>query len=578
MLQKRYQLLMLSFVVLLAYYPAIFGGLSIVDDQRMVEQYMSTDVTVGSLFHASSQGPYYRPVALVTFGLDKLVANMDAGFMHTENILFHLINAVLVFFLMRQVLSERERDRSYLPLIAALLFGLHPICTESVDWISGRTDLVASLFILACTVYLLKFRERLEKKYLLVAAVMLVLGSLTKEIAFAFLPGALLLMSAVQPGDSAETGTLRLKYVKGTIAVLVVVVVLFVIARLYHAGAIPYQLRITYLTIFNNPAHAFFVVLRAFAFYVKKLIVPYPLNFFIMEIDPLYQLVAVPLMLLCIYIAARRTVLSALFIIGVFLMAPAFLIVFKTIAWAPYAERFLYLSSAFFIVSAAGFVNALIKTVPRRTRIAAALVVLLIMGIMTFHRAVIWQQDRTLIADTVAKSPNSLDMRVMYGLLLTQYRELDKAAEQFVIAQTTPPLTPVYDARPDIYLAFVRHQQGRNVEALTLLDQVHARTGEGSIDALNMSIFILSSQVHESRNGNEKDLLRRKLIHYNEQSLRLVRDGQTMYRLGVLYAEMGAREKAIDYFKHAGEVFADDDPYKGIAKRKADKLLRSKLS
>src|SRR5690242_10177233 len=68
--------------------------------------------------------------------------------MHLENVLFHLLNVLLLFAVARRYAPEQEGRPPLLALTAALLFALHPINAEAVNWISGRSDLIACFFVL----------------------------------------------------------------------------------------------------------------------------------------------------------------------------------------------------------------------------------------------------------------------------------------------------------------------------------------------------------------------------------------------------------------------------------------------
>ncbi len=93
-------------------------------------------------FAASPQGerpPYYRPLATLSLALDHaLYRGHPTGF-HATNLLAHLACTALVFLLARRA-GAGERGAA----LAAALFGALPRGTEAVDWISGRTDLLAA--------------------------------------------------------------------------------------------------------------------------------------------------------------------------------------------------------------------------------------------------------------------------------------------------------------------------------------------------------------------------------------------------------------------------------------------------
>lgn len=62
---------------------------------------------------------------------------------HLANVVLHLANTLLLFFLLRQATGCRWRS-----LFTAALFGLHPLHVESVAWVVERKDLLSTLFML----------------------------------------------------------------------------------------------------------------------------------------------------------------------------------------------------------------------------------------------------------------------------------------------------------------------------------------------------------------------------------------------------------------------------------------------
>ena len=156
----------------------------------------------GYFLPGAGGGLYYRPLLCLTYFIDKELWFMEGRFLHLENILLHLLAAILVFFLASSLLPQNRRRNTWLPLIAALCFGLHPIATESVNWVSGRTDVLAGVFVLASALFLLKFKEKKEKKFLFISLFALLLGMLSKEVSILFLPGALLILIARNADDN----------------------------------------------------------------------------------------------------------------------------------------------------------------------------------------------------------------------------------------------------------------------------------------------------------------------------------------------------------------------------------------
>jgi tetratricopeptide (TPR) repeat protein len=95
------------------------------------------------------------------------------------NILLHLAN-VLIIYVGLCHLSGRHR----IALITALLFALHPINTEVVNYINCRSESMSALFIILSMYFFTRWL-RDQKPWMMAAyAVVFVLGLLTKELVF----------------------------------------------------------------------------------------------------------------------------------------------------------------------------------------------------------------------------------------------------------------------------------------------------------------------------------------------------------------------------------------------------------
>ena len=88
-LNRPYQILLVIFVVLGLFYPAIFAGENSVDDAQMLSGLVDAKLDLVGLFTPSG-GFYYRPLLVLTFFLDQLIWGGAESFMHLENILHHL--------------------------------------------------------------------------------------------------------------------------------------------------------------------------------------------------------------------------------------------------------------------------------------------------------------------------------------------------------------------------------------------------------------------------------------------------------------------------------------------------------
>lgn len=100
-----------------------------------------------------------RPLTNVSFALDRALWGAAPFGFHLTNVLLHVVNVALIFALVSRLSGDaRRRTRAAAPALsdgavatlAALLFGVHPLLTGAVGYVSGRSDLLCgSLFLLA---------------------------------------------------------------------------------------------------------------------------------------------------------------------------------------------------------------------------------------------------------------------------------------------------------------------------------------------------------------------------------------------------------------------------------------------
>lgn len=134
-----------------------------------------------------------RPLLKFTYTLDWTLGLGALGF-HLTNVLIHLCNTLLVLVLSRRFAATHAQlqHQPYAPLLAALLFAVHPIHTEAVTYICGRSIALMTLFYLAGMLAYMAGRAR-ENWLLLhvITPASMVLALAVKETAVTF-PLALL--------------------------------------------------------------------------------------------------------------------------------------------------------------------------------------------------------------------------------------------------------------------------------------------------------------------------------------------------------------------------------------------------
>lgn len=136
----------------------------------------------------------YRPVVNASFALDWFLSrstpgDVSVGWFHLVNVVLHAVNAGLAYVFLAALTGRRLGA----PLLAAVLFAVHPLAVEPVAWLAGRCDLLAMTFGLASGWMFLMTPQRPR---MLVPAVLLYGLSLFAKASLATLP-LLLALSVV---------------------------------------------------------------------------------------------------------------------------------------------------------------------------------------------------------------------------------------------------------------------------------------------------------------------------------------------------------------------------------------------
>jgi len=121
------------------------------------------------------------PVTLLSFAIDYKLWKLNPMFYHAENLIFHLINIILVFVFINHLFKKKE-----IPIITALVFAIHPFHVESVVWVSERKDMLFTFFYLSGLITYILFLKQNRYKYLIITFIFSVLSLLSKFAAITF--------------------------------------------------------------------------------------------------------------------------------------------------------------------------------------------------------------------------------------------------------------------------------------------------------------------------------------------------------------------------------------------------------
>jgi protein O-mannosyl-transferase len=369
----------------------------------------------GDLNHAG----IYRPLTIFTFSLEYPIWGVWAAGFRITNLLLHAVNGWLVFLLARGLLGSPMAA-----LASAVVYIVHPIQTEAVVSIVGRSELLAAgLFFSAW----LAFR----KGRTWVSALVYFLAALAKESAIT-LPAVLLVEMALTEG-----GIRKVRESWHRFAVLGMTGMAYLTLRFYVLGGLGIPTNGQYLNGTMTLFERWLTSGRVFLQYFKLILAP-------VQTASDYDFNSVPVagigdwdawlglaivgggIILALRLSKIRPVVSIgiLFFFIALLPASNWIMPIALLM----AERFLYLP-IFGFALLAGLMWAGIQQ-GRVRRLAAGGFLTLAVLLCISHNYV-WQDTLTFHENAVRIVPNNARARLGYGFALLRMNKVPEAREQF---------------------------------------------------------------------------------------------------------------------------------------------------
>ncbi|OGU15518.1 MAG: hypothetical protein A2076_12675 [Geobacteraceae bacterium GWC2_53_11] len=546
-------------VIIAVYYPALLSGINPIDDPGIFATF-SASPSLSSIMLPGS-GYYFRPIIELTFYLDNRLWGMAPSAMHLENILLHCVNSLLVYFMARKILVEQDNKTLLIPLMAALLFALHPANVEAVAWIAGRTDPLLALFVLSSCYFWMKWLDK--PRWHNMAASLLLFGAalLTKESALAY--GAVAILLAISWPGSA-TGRQRFNSV---VIMIVPCLILVILALLFRGGA-------SGLSRFISGSdfqllHGTREALIAFGFYVRKVIVPFPLTFAITAVHPMYGTLVAVLLPAMWWVYRRNRLSGVLFLSAALLIFPAILVAVKQIAWTPFAERYLYLTTAFLVLGLVGIFEDWQRKCPVVLK-SAFVIVICGFALGSFQRTLLWNDLQAFFEDAVAKSPEFGSIYYSLGGVLMQKYQIDRAAEAFATAdRLNLRISMRYPIKSGIMGTMIA--KGDYLEARTYFFRIFKKKEDAPTDFLELLYQADSNRLAHSVKENNL-LLARDLLVTLELLYMRNSDPFWLYRSGQILLIIGNPVGAVDFFRRSYSAAPSDAYYLTATQKYLKKL------
>ena len=182
----------MTFITLSVFWQVHQFDFFLVDDSLYVTQnvHIQSGMTLEGIRWAFStiHAEYYIPLVWLSFMFDYQLYGLHAGGYHLTNLILHLMNSLLLFWLFNRMTGAVWRSA-----FVAFLFALHPLHVEPVAWITCRNTLLSAFFcILTLCVYVYYTEKPGAKRYLL--ALFCFVCALMSKPVFMTLPAVMILL------------------------------------------------------------------------------------------------------------------------------------------------------------------------------------------------------------------------------------------------------------------------------------------------------------------------------------------------------------------------------------------------
>ncbi|MCX5859400.1 MAG: tetratricopeptide repeat protein [Proteobacteria bacterium] len=522
----------------------IFDDVHLIAENRVIKSFRNIPQILGF----TGGAPLQRPVRHLSYMIDYQFTGLNPIGYHISNILFHVLTCLLVFFLALRLLG---RERLFPAFVAALIFAVHPVHTDAVSYISGRRDILSTLFFLLGFVLFVRYRTQGRLGFLLSAYLTYLLACFSKEMAIT-LPVIFLLydwMTEEKEGQDWKSFFLApfrilrkywwqylLFFITALLFAYYTVFILKVSnQKAYYGGS-----------VFLN----FLTVGKILAYYIYLLILPLKLsityNFPITHHlgDPAAWLAAV----LVISLAAGSVWAMKKSSWAGFLGLWFFLTLLPVCHIIPHhdllAEHYLYLPSFAFCLLLGMGLEKLYVVRKTRTLAYVFLSLLVLAGsVRTVIRNQDWKDAVTMWKKTLERFPNNAMAHLNLGATYNMRGKYDLAIEELNRAYRITPSNPGIQ----LNLAIAYQAKGVPVEA-----EKYYQNG------LEMDPTMYRARINLGTLN--KDQMNLKAA---EQQYRKILDSAPDYfeahtNLGILYGYMGQLDEAIAELKKAVKIDPED--------------------
>jgi tetratricopeptide (TPR) repeat protein len=422
-----------------------------ITDNQLIKSFSLNNIK--QIFSQDFTGTYV-PLSVLSFSIDYQIGGTNPFIYHFTNLLLHLSNVLLVFYFIRNLISDNSKA-----FIVALLFGISTMQVESVAWITERKDLLYTFFYLLSLLQYIQYKKYKKYKYLFYTFGLFILSLFSKSQAVT-LPLVLIFIDLFKNAD--------LKNKKIWIEKIPFILLSFVfgiIAINFTKSAFSEGMNYTFFERLILSGNAFVIyIVKLFIPYNQSAIYSYPFKTGEISIlSILFSLFTLIYLYLIYFFYKRNKIIFfglLFFIINIALMLQVF-----PVGIAYMADRFSYLASIGLFLLIADFYFYILAIFPKLKKIlfAIALIYLHLLGLNTILRNNVWADSLSLWDDTIAKNPTEATAYINRGNANKNINKFNEANADYTKAILINPTIPdAFFARGVLYASLNKTKESIN--------------------------------------------------------------------------------------------------------------------
>lgn len=449
---KKYGLLLILCLSLIAFFPGLKNDFTHLDDQVQVVE--NSDIqslswtNIKAVFSSTSVG-MYQPLSSLLYAITYQFNGADALNFHSLSLLFHLINIFLVFTLLQKLKVEKTKA-----LLLTAVFALHPMQVESISWVSAFSNLAYSCFYLLALIQYRDFQVGKLRKQFTFTLLFFILALLSKSSAVT-LPLVLLALDYFEKQKINSKDWLN----KLPFFALSVAFGLITIFSRESAG------HLSDLSVQFDWLERIFLISYSVLFYPVKWLFPFELSAFYPYPDlnngflPWTYYASTAALLALFYLLWRQRaniylIVGALF----YLFSISVVIQLIPVGNQLTTDRYIYLPMFGLLL----IVYSLIQSTQVKKLLPFFALCAILLSFGSHQRTKVWANDQLIWEDVIDKHPKVAQAYNNLGSYLLQKGQAQKAFEHFNKAvQLKPYYADALSNRGNLY-----SQQGKSQAAL----------------------------------------------------------------------------------------------------------------